>query len=477
MWDSEDDNHNNDEPVKLFVPILGHPRFRRTNSHNAPTESHIGGHCSCFVDDLVVSCDKCQRPMYLMVQLRIPTAPPSASSKNNNNNQDTVSITEEDRYLCLFVCPRTDCFELLHFDDKGFASDAQGLLKCIERRLASSMNTEKGNTIFCTPSVSTPVPSSWYKDGDNDNTNEHDSDDNDWAIDGSDGEVEAVALEKAVAAMEKSLDENGMLLPVEVHTPKQSVVSGPQQPTATNSEAALRDAFDCYLLKEQNEPLPSRPMLEEDDVGLADSDEKIRNMLARYMAEEEDEDILAALRGTAIGHGGGGRAAAEEDESLSDEDRVLRGFQDRLRQLPRQVVRYDRGGTPLWSIPDKSKKSGKPLWNVPDCEFCGQTKKFEFQVLPSILETLEVDKVSGNTRMDNVGLDELLSRGMNFGSIAIFTCDNDMCHQPIKDSSVVIQRSVDDMDSMKKPFGYALPLATRVVVENLDDDDEFELDQ
>jgi pre-rRNA-processing protein TSR4 len=424
----------------------------------------------------------------LMVQLRIPTTTTTPSSSlKSSNKETTTTIMEKDRYVCLFVCPRTECFEQLHFDDKGFASNGQGLLKCIEQRLESFRDTANGTPTTTTTSISTPIPSSWYDDGKDDNISNHggsddnDNDDDDWVIDGTDGDINVVALEKAVAAMEKSLDENGMLLPGKVHPSKQSLDSEHQQPITNRSEALLNE-FDCYLLKEQNEPLPTRPMLEEDDVGLADSDEKIRNMLARYMAEEDDEDILAALRGTEIGGSGGGsgkKVAAEEDERLSDEDRILRGFQDRLRRLPRQVVRYARGGTPLWSIPDKSKKSGKPFWNVPDCEFCGQTKKFEFQVLPSILETLDVDRVAGINNTEpakNMGLDDLLSSGMNFGSIAVFTCDNGTCQEIKKDSSLVIQRSVDDMNSMKKPSESFLPLATMAVVENLDDDDEFELD-
>ncbi|KAG7350958.1 programmed cell death protein [Nitzschia inconspicua] len=444
MWNSEEDTG---EPVKLFVP--GQASNRKTNT--APIESHIGGHCSA-VDD-TPPCEKCNNPMYLLVQLKLPAA-----------------SVNEDRFLCLFVCPRTECFGQVPYD-KGFASGGQGVVKCIEKRLVATQNI--------TPvAVAAPTKSMWYADQNDKNENDGD----DWAVDGMGG-TDAIALEQAVAAMEENLDENGMFAG---QTKQQSKkISRQTRGSRDSGEEELLHAFVCYVLKEQNEPPPPRPMLEEDDVGMADSDEKIRNMLARYMAEEEDEDILAALQGTEIGGGGGsGTNGAEEDERLSEEDRILRGFQDRLRRLPRQVVRYARGGTPLWSIPDKNKKLGKHFWTVPNCEKCQRARTFECQVLPSILETLDVDKYTenrinaSNHENEIMDLDDLLSDGMNFGSIAVFTCNNPGCDATSIESFVVIQKSVDDIDSMRRPANKALPpTATMAVVENLDDDDKFEPDQ
>jgi pre-rRNA-processing protein TSR4 len=435
MWNSEDDSR---EPVKLFVPVQAPPR--RTNTD--PLESHIGGHCPIVVAEEEATCDKCGNVMYLMSQLRLKAAQPHG---------------DNDRYLCLFVCPRTECFAQLSMD-KGFSSGGQGLVKCVERRLTSSSAATAPAT------ASTPAKASWYAD-DRDGDEGDDDDKDDWALDGVEG-TDVAVLEQAVAAMEQNLDESGRLV---------TAPATQQQSTRIPRAEARTNAFPCYILKAQDEPLPPRPMLEEDDVGLAESDEKIRNMLARYMAEEDDEDILAALRGSDIGGGSG--KAAEEDERLSEEDRILRGFQDRLRRLPRQVIRYARGGAPLWSAPDKSKKSGKKVWSVPPCEHCQQARTFEFQVLPSILETLEVDNHGGNRANQTMGLDDMLTDGMNFGSIAVFACNNSACDSLTKDSFVVIQKSVDDMDSMKRPAENALPSATMAVVENLDDDDEFEPDQ
>lgn len=443
MWNDDDDDAITKPAVKLFLPI--HPA-RKTNL--APLESHIGGHC--YIEDGSMTplyCDHCHNSLYLMLQLKL------SSSDDEGNN----------RLLCLFVCP--GCFGQLEYD-KGFSSGGQGLVQCVEHRVAT-----KTASTATTESAAAPIKSSWHTADDDDD----DNDDDDWALDGAEG-TDAMALEQAVAAMEDNLDQDGKMANQQQHY-QQRAKKSMQSTVDNNSNNNQFNAFPCYMLKEQDEPLPPRPQLEEDDVGMADSDEKIRNMLARYMAEEEDEDILAALRGTEIGGGGG---VGEEDERLSDEDRILRGFQDRLRRLPRQVVRYARGGMPLWSIPDKKKKA-KHFWNVPNCECCQQPRTFECQVLPSILETLEVDKYVGNDNNNNDrGLDDMLSDGINFGSIAIFTCSNPSCRSSNDNNAepyVVIQKSVDDMTFIKRPAEGALPSATMAVVEQLDDDDEFEPDQ
>ena len=180
---------------------------------------------------------------------------------------------------------------------------------------------------------------------------------------------------------------------------------------------------------------------------------------------------------------GGGNGATEEDERLSEEDRILRGFQDRQRRAPRQVIRYASGGEPLWSIPNKNRKSGKILWNVPNCSCCGEQRTFELQILPSILAALEVDKYQAENKSKAKGealaLDDLLSNGVNFGSIAVFTCSNSSCGTQEKEAFLVIQKSVDDLPEKGKvsnACGDNFSTASMAVVEDLDDDAEFEPD-
>lgn len=176
----------------------------------------------------------------------------------------------------------------------------------------------------------------------------------------------------------------------------------------------------------------------------------------------------------------------EEDERLSEEARILLGFQDRLRRAPRQVVRYAPGGKPLWSIRDKDRKTKENLWTVPVCPRSGDEMSFAFQVLPPVLEILDVDKYAGNNiaktngGSQHLALDDLMSNGMNFGSIAVFTCANNSSSAEEMDAFLVIQESVDSSPKKGRRKGAnretEFPADTMVVVEDLDDDADFEPD-
>mmetsp|Transcript_12075 Transcript_12075/g.13491 ORF Transcript_12075/g.13491 Transcript_12075/m.13491 type:complete len:465 (-) Transcript_12075:2282-3676(-) len=461
MWNYDEDLNGNEELVVLYMPVQAPPR--KTNT--SPLDSHIGGQ-SCFEESFTSNCDVCNCQMILLAQLRF---------QHEKSTADTF-----DRYLLVFICPREECFGQLVFD-KGFSS-GQGVVKCFEKRIYID-SSEDGNE---QKEKKLTTKSSWYTtsnfSGRNDDDNNNDDDD--WGMEDCDNEQ--VNLENAVAAMESNLDQDGALMAntKEGITPKPNDYTSNY--TSKSSSEALMNSFGCYLLKMQNEPKSVRPMFEDDDdVGLSESDDKIRNMLARYMAEEEDEDILAALRGSnsCDSGGGGGNDATEEDERLSEEDRILRSFQDRQRRAPRQVIRYASKGKPLWSIPDKNCKSGKMLWNVPNCSCCGEQREFEFQLLPSILAALEVDmwqtgvKATAGTG-ESLALDELLSNGVNFGSIAVFTCSNASCRIQEKEAFAVIQKSVDVLpDKKERTSNIAVNdfhTASMAVVEDLDDDAEFE---
>lgn len=56
------------------------------------------------------------------------------------------------------------------------------------------------------------------------------------------------------------------------------------------------------------------------------------------------------------------------------EDKQFTKFKDKTQSYPDQVLRYNKGGDPLWV-----SESNKPL-TVPCCEFCESERRFEFQV-------------------------------------------------------------------------------------------------
>lgn len=65
----------------------------------------------------------------------------------------------------------------------------------------------------------------------------------------------------------------------------------------------------------------------------------------------------------------------EEYTKEMPEDKVFMKFSKRVARHPDQVLRYDRGGAPLW-ITDKSDG----LTHVPNCQHCDGERNFEFQV-------------------------------------------------------------------------------------------------
>ena len=115
-----------------------------------------------------------------------------------------------------------------------------------------------------------------------------------------------------------------------METAKESVCEKPadatlmaqaQQSGVSTAEMTVENAkqqspsFPCLLLHSLQEPVAVQlPGTADDDVGITGSDDKIRQMLARYMTEEDDEDILAALHGSVGGGKSGSSEGAEKDE-------------------------------------------------------------------------------------------------------------------------------------------------------------------
>ena len=106
-----------------------------------------------------------------------------------------------------------------------------------------------------------------------------------------------------------------------------------------------------------------------------------------------------------------------ELERMQDKDQVqLSQFHLRLRRGdPTQVVRYcfDEGAKPLW--PSVTHAPVADEKTVPPCPRCGAARRFEFQVLPQIINHLEVDSE--------------LASAVDFGAIAVYTC-SESCAPP-----------------------------------------------
>jgi hypothetical protein len=138
------------------------------------------------------------------------------------------------------------------------------------------------------------------------------------------------------------------------------------------------DGFPCYMLHGLREPPAIQlhhdaSIQDKDDVGLSGSttskndQRKIQQMLQQYMEEmEDDTDMLHLLQQqqqqisfsssnkyngkSSNHHHHHTKNPMERDERLSVMDRALFTYMDRLKRIPRQVLRHGIGTLPLWSM-------------------------------------------------------------------------------------------------------------------------------
>lgn len=113
-----------------------------------------------------------------------------------------------------------------------------------------------------------------------------------------------------------------------------------------------------------------------------------------------------------------GTMANISDEDLEayanqETDKVFQKFQKRVKCNPEQIIRYKRGGKPLWI-------ASEPLpENIPKCQYCNSPRQFEFQIMPQMLTLLkEID--------------------LDWGVIAVYTC----------------MQSCTDTDGYKEEFAF-----------------------
>ncbi|XP_017017030.1 programmed cell death protein 2 [Drosophila kikkawai] len=84
------------------------------------------------------------------------------------------------------------------------------------------------------------------------------------------------------------------------------------------------------------------------------------------------------------------------------DDKTFRQFKKQTAAEPEQIVRYKRGGQPLW-ITDTARTVADQLQPLPNCKRCGGARQFEFQIMPQTL-----------TLLDDENLD--------WGVLAVYTC-------------------------------------------------------
>ena len=135
-----------------------------------------------------------------------------------------------------------------------------------------------------------------------------------------------------------------------------------------------------------------------DDVPMVSAEERIQENLQKakdltqsnnYTEEELPSELVEEI-----------------EKNMPIEKRHFASFAARISSAPSQILRYcfEDGAAPVCPSPHGIPQSAQ----IPSCEHCGAPRKFEFQIMPQVLNILGIDP------SDDDALD--------FGTIAVYSC-------------------------------------------------------
>ncbi|XP_034043450.1 programmed cell death protein 2 [Thalassophryne amazonica] len=118
--------------------------------------------------------------------------------------------------------------------------------------------------------------------------------------------------------------------------------------------------------------------------------------------QEDDSSVQRSLDCTALADALSETELEEMATHETEDNEIFQQFKKRIDPEPHQVVRYSRGGTPLWV----SSQHIPSHQDIPPCT-CGAKRTFEFQVMPQLLNSLCVDSTGAS---------------IDWGTLAVYTC-------------------------------------------------------
>jgi pre-rRNA-processing protein TSR4 len=161
-----------------------------------------------------------------------------------------------------------------------------------------------------------------------------------------------------------------------------------------------RDAWRFEEFEVDHGPCPSPQQLTDQD-GTCGTDQSHSGTLQGVDAKELPESLFKNLHRR-------GRLRKEDD--------AFQRFSDAMRSAPDQILRYWRGGRPLWA-----SVSGRVCHEDTEtlsCDRCGGRRVFEFQIVSQALYYIGVDK-RADLRSDEGGC-----HGLDWATIVVFSCEN-----------------------------------------------------
>lgn len=188
----------------------------------------------------------------------------------------------------------------------------------------------------------------------------------------------------------------------------ESIAVGSQNAQTSELPTTTNCAFPCFYVDVEYESVSSSV---ESPSG---SDSDVTALLERYLQDEK-------LRS---GSGSGGEKetwGTEKEELLSDKEMAFERFRHTIAQSPEQILRYAfaNGSHLIWP----TSPSPVAVTEALRCQSCQGSIVFELQILASSLYYLNPDKC--------VAQDQKYV-GLNFSTVAIFTCVND-CGYDVSD--------------------------------------------
>ena len=488
MWSNGHDTNSDGESILLLQPITDNKRSKHIKQ--SPSSSYIGGVPRYHENDTLVlssigsskftnpQCSKCNKSMYLLLQLHAP-------------------VDDYDRSLYVFGCNNNACHSYKDENDGGNDNTIKrfhpcigidGPLRCFRSQTswtATTASTDTSSKVVSSSKVKNVdlADNDWGLEDDNASDEWGDDGDDDWGEGNNNKDVSMNDLEDMLTKCEMQSTSKKIEHKQQLQTAKVSQPSSNDSNKSTDKQVNDAPSFDHYDLDMFNEPHNGNTNDSDDEDDVVDSSD-VDQMLSRYLDMEDDEEILSVLKGgdtnnssSSNNNDKGGGGGGERYERLPPDERALLAFTNRLKHAPKQVARYAYGGTPLWSIPlppkqqqqksnNKPKKKNNkpqkvPFPDVPNCS-CGAKRLFEFQIIPSLLHVLDVDSHTTQGSKDiNMDVDDLISTGgMDWGCIAVYSC-SESCAQS-REEFVIVQQAIGD-----EPIKKAKPA-------NVDNDEDMD---
>ncbi|XP_064015972.1 programmed cell death protein 2-like [Pogoniulus pusillus] len=160
---------------------------------------------------------------------------------------------------------------------------------------------------------------------------------------------------------------------------------------------------------------------EEDYTGLLDTDHA--DKLLKEYQQREGVDLEQLVSESFAGEGDGEKY---EKSEVKGRDHTFHKFMKRVSVCPEQILRYSRGGQPLFiTCPPANIDRG-----IPACSSCGGSRVFEFQLMPALVSMLQSDS----------------DLSVEFGTVLVYTCERSCwpanCHTPLEEF-VFVQEDPD----------------------------------